>query len=142
LRRIRKQEKELAILRRIPVADYITMEILKQDNNAKTIQKIYQKHLMKTDRGHLIKKGKGFVENYRKGGVYTGGLAEVKKKTVRESLKKGDFWSEKSAAVILEEQKAARHAEKLFKRVSRSVTEPSARHVTDTGMYIYMCIYM
>jgi hypothetical protein len=54
LRRIRKQEKELAILRRIPVADYITMEKLKQDNNAKMIQRMYQKHLLKTNRGVYI----------------------------------------------------------------------------------------
>jgi hypothetical protein len=132
LRRIRKQEKELLILRRIPVADYITMEKLKQDNNAKTIQRMYQKHLVKTKRGHLVK-NRRYIEGGRiRGGIYAGGLVEIKKKAARD-MKKEDFWSEKSAATILAEKKAAKHADVLLERVKASVTEQSARQLTDTA---------
>lgn len=116
LRRIRVKERELALLRKVPVASYLTMEKLRQDCSAKVVQRAFRSHLKNTNRVHLILENKG--AQYRAtylsgmlGGIgKQGGLAEAKKEAARKALRKegakglfGAPSDEKSAKKILEE---------------------------------------
>lgn len=116
LRRIRAKERELALLRKVPVASYLTMEKLRQDCSAKVVQRAFRSHLENTNRVHLIPENKG--AQYRAtylsgmlGGIgKQGGLAEAKKEAARKALRKegakglfGAPSDAKSAKKILEE---------------------------------------
>ena len=116
LRRIRAKERELALLRKVPVASYLTMEKLRQDCSAKVLQRAFRSHLRNTSREHLIPESKG--TQYRAtylsgmlGGIgKQGGLAEAKKEAARKALRKegvsglfGAPSDEKLAKKILEE---------------------------------------
>lgn len=116
LRRIRAKERELALLRKVPVASYLTMEKLRQDWSAKVVQRAFRSHLKNTNRERLIPENKGL--QYRAtylsgmlGGIgKQGGLAEAKKEAARKALRKegasglfGAPSDEKSAKKVLEE---------------------------------------
>jgi IQ calmodulin-binding motif len=116
LRRIRAKERELALLRKVPVASYLTMEKLRQDCSAKVLQRAFRSHLKNTNRVHLIpeKKGSQYRATYLSGmlgGIgKQGGLAEAKKEAARKALRKegasglfGAPSDENSAKKVLEE---------------------------------------
>ena len=116
LRRIRTKERELALLRKVPVTSYLNMEKLRQDNSAKVLQRAYRSYLKSTNRKHLIPEdtGKQYRATYLSGllsGIgKQGGLTEAKKEAARKALRKegaqglfGALSNEKSAQKILEE---------------------------------------
>ena len=116
LRRIRTKERELALLRKVPVTSYLNMEKLRQDNSAKILQRAYRSYLKSTNRTHLIPEdiGKKYRVTYLSGLLSRigkqGGLTEAKKEAARKALRKdgaqglfGALSNEKSAEKILEE---------------------------------------
>ena len=132
LRRIRHKERELAVLKRVPVSDYLKMESLRQDNCAKTVQKAYRNRLKSTNRGHLIpdlSKGSNRV-GYLGGilGGVMGGYSEAKKEAARAALKRssaglesGSISDPKSPKELLEERTAALYSKKLLEKVAESI---------------------
>jgi IQ calmodulin-binding motif len=148
LRRIRHKERELAVLKRVPVSDYLKMENLRQDNCAKTVQKAYRNRLKATNRGHLIpdhSKGSNRV-GYLGGilGGIMGGYSEAKKEAARAALRRssaglesGSSSDPRSPKELLEAHAAALHSKKLLERVAVSIThgqDPRASgHDTGTG---------
>ena len=132
LRRIRHKERELAVLKRVPVSDYLKMENLRQDNCAKTVQKAYRNRLKSTNRGHLIpdlSRGSNRV-GYLGGilGGVMGGYSEAKKEAARAALKRssaglesGSSSDPKSPKELLEERTAALYSKKLLEKVAESI---------------------
>ena len=93
LRRIRVKERELALLRRIPATDFLSLEKIRRDRCARIVQQAWRYRLVTTGRGHLTKEGiQGGIRGVGAGGVLLNGvnvrLAEVQKQKDKAMLTK------------------------------------------------------
>jgi IQ calmodulin-binding motif len=155
LRRIRHKERELAVLKRVPVSDYLKMENLRQDNCAKTVQKAYRNRLKATNRGHLIpghSKGSNRV-GYLGGilGGVMGGYSEAKKEAARAALRRssaglesGSSSDPRSPKELLEAHAAAVHSKKLLEKVAVSITHGQDPRASgpDTGTGLHLNVFI
>jgi IQ calmodulin-binding motif len=151
LRRIRHKERELAVLKRVPVSDYLKMENLRQDNCAKTVQKAYRNRLKATNRGHLVP-DQSKVSNrvgYLGGilGGIMGGYSESKKEAARAALRRsstglesGSSSDPRSPKELLEERTAALYSKKLLEKVAASITHGQnlSAQGPDTGKGVHL----
>ena len=93
LRRIRVKERELALLRRIPATDFLSLEKIRRDRCARIVQQAWRHRLVSAGRGHLTKEGvQGGVRGLGAGGVLLNGvnvrLADVQKQKDKALLTK------------------------------------------------------
>ena len=93
LRRIRVKERELALLRRIPATDFLSLEKIRRDRCAKIVQQAWRHRLVTTGRGHLTKEDvRGGIRGLGAGGVLLNGvnvrLGEVQKQKDKAQLTK------------------------------------------------------